>query len=380
MAVRLALFYAAYFLFGGIQMPFWPLWLQTRGLGPAEIGLVLALANGVKVVSGPTGGWLADRWAQRRAPLILLCPLTLIGLALFQPAHGLVAVAAVTMLVAACQSPVVPLGENLALMTIRQYGLDYGRIRLWGSITFIAGTMLMGHLLLGRSPEIVLWLTIAAFGLTFAAVVNLPDVRPVAAGAARRGSPVWLLRRPVFVLMLLAGSLIASGHAVLYGFSTLHWQANGIDSGTIGVLWTLGVIAEIVLFAVSGRFAPRLGVGGLFLLAGAAGVVRWTVSALTVEPLLLGVVQCLHAFTFGAAHLGAMQFMSRAIPPQLSATAQTLYSAIAVGASYGLAIWISGRLYVWLGGGAFLVMATLSLAACAVAVLLMRRWNGEMLA
>ena len=76
MAVRLSLFYAAYFLFGGIQLPYWPLWLQERGLGPAEIGLVLALTNGVKVVAGPTGGWLADRWAQRRTAGAVACRVT----------------------------------------------------------------------------------------------------------------------------------------------------------------------------------------------------------------------------------------------------------------------------------------------------------------
>jgi MFS transporter, PPP family, 3-phenylpropionic acid transporter len=379
MAVRLSLFYAAYFLFGGIQLPYWPLWLQQRGLGPAEIGLVLALTNGVKVVAGPTGGWLADRWAQRRTPLILLSGLTLVCLALFIPAQGLLTIAVITVMLAAFSSPIVPLGENLALMTIRQHGLDYGRIRLWGSITFIGGAVATGQLLIGHSPELLLWLLIAAFALTFAATVNLPDIRPTAATGPARASPAWLLRRPVFLLVLLTGSLTAASHAVLHGFSTLHWRANGIDSGTIGVLWMLGVIAEILLFAVSGRFAGRLGVGGLFALAGVAGVVRWTVSGLTVSPWLLAPAQMLHAFTFGAAHLGAMQFISRAIPPQLSATAQTLYSAVAIGGSHGLAIWASGGLYGALGGGAFHVMAALSFGAAAAALLLARRWNGQVL-
>jgi MFS transporter, PPP family, 3-phenylpropionic acid transporter len=379
MAVRLSLFYAAYFLFGGIQLPYWPLWLQERGLGPAEIGLVLALSNGVKVVAGPTGGWLADRWAQRRTPLILLCGLTLVGLALFVPAQGLLTIALITAFIAVTQSPIVPLGENLVLMTIRQHGLDYGRIRLWGSITFIGGAVTTGQLLTGRSPELVLWLMLAAFGLAFAATVNLPDTRPATVHGAARVSPAWLFRRPAFLLLLLTGSLTAASHAVLHGFSTLHWRANGIDSGTIGILWMLGVIAEIVLFAAGGRFANRLGVGGLFALAGLAGVVRWTVSGLTVSPWLLAPAQCLHAFTFGAAHLGAMQFIGRAIPPQVSATAQTMYSAIAIGGSHGLAIWASGGLYGALGGGAFFVMAAMSLGAMLAALLLARRWKGELL-
>jgi MFS transporter, PPP family, 3-phenylpropionic acid transporter len=194
-----------------------------------------------------------------------------------------------------------------------------------------------------------------------------------------RASPLWLLRRRAYVLVLLAGSLVQSSHAVLYGFSTLHWTAHGIDSFTIALLWATGVIAEIVLFAFGGRMVARMGSGWLFALAGGAGVLRWIVSGLTVSPLLLAPVQALHALTFGAAHLGAMQFMSRAVPPQLSATAQSLYSAIAVGGTYGLAMWLSGGLYAALGGGAFHVMAAMSAAGTVVGVLLARRWKGELL-
>jgi MFS transporter, PPP family, 3-phenylpropionic acid transporter len=379
MAVRLAFFYAAFFLYGGMLLPFWPLWLEARGLGPAQIGAMLALSQCVKVVAGPTGGWLADRWAQRRTPIILLSGLTLTGLWLYHPAHGVAAIAAVTILVTACQAPIMPLGENLALMTMRQHGLDYGRIRLWGSVTFIAGGMAIGALLVGRPPDLVLLLGIAAFGLIFVAAVSLPDTRPQATSGVPRASPIWLLRRPAFLLVLLAGSLVQSSHAVLYGFSTLHWTSHGIDSFTIAVLWAIGVVAEILLFAFGGRVVARMGSGWLFALAGAAGVLRWIVSGLTVSPYVLAPAQALHALTFGAAHLGAMQFLSRAIPPQLSATAQSLYSAIAVGGTYGLVMWLSGGLYASWGGSAFHVMAAMSAAGLVAGVLLARRWKGEML-
>jgi len=380
MAARLALFYAAIFLFGGIQMPYWPLWLEARGLSAQQIGFTLALAQAVKILAGPTGGWLADRRAQRRTPLMLLTGLALIGLALYLPAHGFLAVAMVTALVAACQAPVLPLADNLVLMTIRQHaGLDYGRLRLWGSITFIAGAAAVGALLVGRSPEIVLWLAIAAYGLTFATVVNLPDTRPQAVAGATRASPGWLFRRPAFLLVLAAGSLVQSSHAVLYGFSTLHWQANGIDSATIGMMWALSVVAEIALFAWGGPLAARLGVARLFLVSGVAGVLRWSLTGASTSLVVLLPAQTLHALTFGAAHLATMQFMSRAIPPQMSATAQSLYSAIGIGAVYGIAIWCSGGLYAALGGGAFHVMSGLSLAGCAAAMLLARRWKGEVL-
>jgi len=379
MAARLSLFYAAFFLFGGMQMPYWPLWLEHRGLGPQQIGFCLALAQAVKVFAGPTGGWLADRWGLRRAPLILFAGLATLGMLGFVPAHGFLLIALTTAFTAACQAPVLPLGENLVLLCIRQYRLDYGRIRLWGSITFIAGAAGVGALLVGRSPELVLLLGIAGYALAFVAVFGLPDIRPPATGGAARASPLWLLRRPAFVLVLLSGSLVQASHAVLYGFSSLYWQANGIDSRSIGILWALSVIAEILLFALGGGLAARLGVARLFMLSGAAGAVRWLIAGSSVSLMLLVPAQMLHAFTFGAAHLATMQFMSRAIPPQMSATAQTMYSAIAVGGVYGVAIWVSGGLYAALGGQAFYVMAGMSLAGVLAGLTLMRRWNGGML-
>ena len=378
-AARLSGFYAAFFLAGGIQLPFWPVWLAGRSLTAPEIGFCLALSQAVKLVAGPTGGWLADRFARRKTPMILLAAGMLVSFAGFLPAHGFLAIALVTGLVAACQSPLMPLGENLVVLTIARHRLDYGRVRVWGSVTFIAGSVGVGGLLTRQPPELVMWLVLAAHTLTLLSVLTLPDTRPAAPASVAHASPLWLLRRPAFLLFLAAGSLVAASHAVLYGFATLHWRAGGIDSATIGLLWAVGVVAEIALFTWGGGFARRLGVAGLLALAAGAGVVRWTVTALTLSLWVLVPAQALHALTFGAAHLGAIQFITRAIPPQLSATAQSVYSAVAVGGVFGLAMWASGGLYAAIGPAAFHVMTALSLIALAPALLLARRWNGSVL-
>jgi PPP family 3-phenylpropionic acid transporter len=184
------------------------------------------------------------------------------------------------------------------------------------------------------------------------------------------------LRNPVFVLFLAATGLLQASHAVYYGFATLHWRAAGLDEAVIGALWAEGVVAEILLFVASGAFVRRLGPQGLLLLAAVGGMVRWTATAYSTGLGVLFAAQTLHALTFAAAHLAAMHFIARAAPPELSATAQTVYAAVGMGIVFGAAMWAAGGLYAAFGGGAFLAMAGLSTAGGLLALLLAARWRG----
>jgi PPP family 3-phenylpropionic acid transporter len=160
---------------------------------------------------------------------------------------------------------------------------------------------------------------------------------------------------------------------VLYGFGTLHWLRAGHDKDTIGLLWAAGVVAEVVLFAVGRGAVARLGPIRLLLLAGIAGMLRWVVAALSTDLTVLALIQLLHGLTFGAAHLAAMYYLMREVPPGLAATAQGLYGALAWGALFGLTMLASGSLYAAFAGAAFYVMAAMCLVGVLCALLLIER-------
>lgn len=130
--LRLSLFYAAYFLILGIQLPFWPVWLESRGLSAEEIGTVLAVALWVRIVTIPVAGVVVDRTGNRRAALILLSAAALAASLLYLPADGFVPILLVTVLMSAGFSPIMNIGDNLTLLIARAHRLDYGRMRLWG--------------------------------------------------------------------------------------------------------------------------------------------------------------------------------------------------------------------------------------------------------
>lgn len=375
-ALRLALFYAGIFSAVGIHLPFWPVWLQSRGLDAGEIGVLLAATFFTKIVTNPLVGHLVDRRGDRRRPMVALALGGVLSFMLYAVVDGFWGILAVTIIAGSFFAAMMPVGENLTMMVAMRDRLDYGRIRLWGSLSFIGAAALGGWLLAHGPPDLVLWLITLGLALTLAACLGVPDIRTSHAGGGRPPPLSVLLANPLFLLFLLGTSLNQAAHMIYYGFATLHWQAAGLPSWVVGLLWAEGVVAEIVLFAFSGRVVAWLGPGRLLMLAGIAGVIRWTALSLTTDALALAAVQWLHAGTFGCMHLGAMHFIQRAAPPGLSARAQALYSSVTLGIASGLFMLVTGSLYATLHGGAFLVMAGLAAGAAGAAAVLRRRWRG----
>jgi PPP family 3-phenylpropionic acid transporter len=362
-APRFALLYGAQFLGFGAMMPFLPAILAEGGLDPGAIGLVLAAGSLLRVLAGPAIGRVADRAADPRRLLAACCVVAAAAGAGFGLAAGFAALLAVQLIHSAAAAPVIPLSDSQAAAAVRAGGFDYARVRAVGSATFIAGALAAGFAAEAAGPRVAAWLLAAGLLVTAMAALWLPAL-PRASGAAR-GGLLAPLARADFRRALLAASLVQGSHAAYYGFATLHWQAAGLSTGFIGVLWALGVVAEIGLFLVGGRLAERLGTQGLVLLGALGGALRWTVTALTTEPIALVLVQPLHAASFGAMHLAAMRAMV-ALPEGLAGRAQTLLAA-AVGASTGLLIWASGPVFEMVGGLVFLAMAALCVVAASMA-------------
>jgi PPP family 3-phenylpropionic acid transporter len=378
--LRLALFFVATFAVIGLHLPFFPVFLQHRGFDPQTIGIVLAVPLMIRVFAAPAIAFTADRLDAHRGVLIVLCLLATLAFGLFALTSSFWSVLAVATLFAMVWTSVLPMTESLATAAVRNQGIDYGKTRSWGSFAFILASFAGGAGVEYFGSESAYWMILVAMALTVPAALALPrpprDDRPSAlplriADAAR------LVRSPMFLLFLLATTLIQAAHALLYSFGTLHWQSTGISASMIGLLWAIGTGAEILTFSLSAWPLRRLGPLNLILVGGAAGLLRWIVTALDPPAGMLALVQLLHALSFGATYLGAFYLMASAVPQRLGATAQGLYSAMIGGLGLGGVMMISGPLYAALAGHAFFVMAGLSAAGLAVGILLSRLWDGR---
>jgi PPP family 3-phenylpropionic acid transporter len=368
--VRLSLFYAALFLVIGVNLPFAPSYLATKGMGEAEIGALLAAIQLSRLVGNPLIARAADAWGETRLPIILLCFFSLIGFALFLVIDGFPGLLVLSLALGLIFTAVMPLSDSLTLRAAASGGFDYGRVRLWGSLGFILASTGAGWLISGQGARLAIWLIIGAWLLTFIASFGLPQMPRERRRAG--GGMLSLLSDRRFVVMLATSGSIQCSHSLLYAFGTIYWTAAGHSTITVGWLWAESVVAEILLFAAAKRLLPRLPQRYLFVIGGLGALLRWLLAGLGTGLPLLITVQLLHGLSFATTHLGAMTFLSQRTPPGLAASAQVLH-AVVVGTSVGLVTIGVGGLYEALGGGGFYVMAGLALPGALLAILAARK-------
>jgi PPP family 3-phenylpropionic acid transporter len=384
-AWRLAFLYGALFLVVGCYLPYMPVWLNWRGLDADAIAVLLATPLFARVLATPLISFAADRAGDRRGILNLLAWGSLLSFLLLWVADGFWQMFGATILLAVAWTTIMPLIETVAVRGVRNAGLDYGKVRLWGSGTFILASFGAGLVIQRLGAGTVLpMLVLATLSMVLAAYL-LPraltgrnDAKGKALPRLRFADAAKLARSRLFLLFLLAASTVQASHAVLYTFGSLHWRAQGIPEGAIGALWGFGVAVEIALFFVGARVLAVFGAARLLLIAAIAAVLRWGMMAL--DPPFWGamLLQSLHGLSFGAAHLAAIYFLTHAVPEDRAATAQGLYAAIVAGLALGLATVASGPLYRLLGGQAYAAMALLALVSVLAAGLLVTRWQGDL--
>jgi PPP family 3-phenylpropionic acid transporter len=375
-ALKLGLFYAAYFFFGGVQLPFFPLWLESRGLEAGMIGLVIAVPTVMRIVATPVIARQADRRSALKATLVIGAAVGLLGMTMVGLVEGAIAILLAFAVAMAALSPMLSLTDAYALTGLSARGRAYGPVRLWGSVAFIAGNVGAGFLLELIAPGHLIWLLVSSLVIVVvaAAVLTPLDAVPPPPAGVPRASARSLLRNPAFLAVALAGSMIQSSHALYYGFSVLEWRAAGLGGPLIGLLWGLAVLAEVVLFAVSARLPGALTPTVLLAIGGAGALVRWTAMAFDPPVAVLPLLQVLHACSFGAAHLGAMGFLARAVPKELAATAQGTLATLG-GLISAAATVLSGVAYATSGSLAYLMMAAMALVGLLSALYAGRQWR-----
>jgi len=362
-ATRLALFYGATFGTLGTHLPFFTLWLKSVGIDASWIGIISAVPAVTRFTVLPFVTGAAGKRYSLRAILTVTAVATALGFAVigtqYLPFAVLLAYAATCCL----WTPMVPLTDAYALGGVARYGLNYGPLRLWGSAAFVAGALVCGLLVDIIAAQHLIWViaSVAALG----AVVSLglqPLDRPKPPAAAVYGSNA-LLRDRGFLAIIVAAGLIQASHAAYYGFASITWQAFGLGGLTIAGLWILGVLAEIVVFALSPRFSlsPAL----LVVIGGLSAVARWLITAQEPTVAVLAVVQLAHGLTYGLTQVGTMGLLVRHVPGHMMARGQG-YLAACGGIISSTASVVSGLVYANYGQRVYYVMAAMALIAATV--------------
>ena len=362
-ATRLALFYGAVFGLVGTHLPFFPVWLKAEGIDASWIGIITAVPSLTRFTVLPFVTGLAERRQSLRGAMIVTAVATALGFSILGTLHQPLAVLIAFALTASAWTPLVPLTDGYALKAVARYGLNYGPLRLWGSAAFVLGAMANGLLIDVIAARSLIWVIAAVAGL--GALVSLwlqPLEVPKAAAASLSGATA-LLREPGFLAIALAAALIQGSHAAYYTFASITWQASGLGGLTIAGLWVLGVLAEIVVFALSPRFtmSPAM----LVVLGGVCTVTRWLITAQEPPLAILAVVQLMHGLTYGLTQVGTMGLLVRHVPGHVMASAQG-YLTACIGIAMSSAAMLSGMIYAHHGRSVYYAMAAVALAGAFV--------------
>jgi MFS transporter, PPP family, 3-phenylpropionic acid transporter len=369
LSLRLSFYYLALFLIVGVFVPYLPLWMGGRGLSNEQIGLVLAAALWAKIPVGLFMTGEVDQSGKRRRSLILIALVTLGGLVAMDFADSFLTILLVWLVVGTLLTTAIPIADSLSLLASNRNGVRYGKVRRWGSISFIIASVAGGWYLEGRASDEVLWLMIAGAILLIVATLLMPDMRTEPRGR-KRPALLDVLKSPNFALFVITAALLQSSHAGLYGFASRHWKDAGIDENVIGLLWAEGVVAEVIIFTAGGFLVTKLGPARLLMLAGLAGLLRWGVLSQTTELPMLIAIQALHGLTFSGTHIAAFAFVMQNVPEEQSASAQGLFDSLAMGLFFGISMAAAGWIYERATSDAFLLMTALSLAGGLGATLL----------
>jgi len=363
-------YFTGFFFAYGVYLPFWALWFEDRGVSATDVGLLMGLGFATRCVANLVLTPRLHRVEQLIPALRWLsvaCVAT-IGVHFFAGANfGLLVVA--TILFNLCCGPIVPLSDAMANYYGKLKMLDYGRTRLWGSIAFVAGSTVVGFLVANYGADMILYTALFGVVLAMVLVMRNPNVMPVSEQQEQAVRPrvMSLLTEMPVVRFLVLASLIQGSHAAYYAFSSIYWKESGIGEDIIGYLWSLGVIAEIGVFALSAKLFVGWSLRSLFVVAALGVVARWGLTASTVDIWALVLVQLLHGVTFAMAHIAAIQYIGRQSENKMVAL-QSLYNAIPLGAFIAAMTAFSGWGYQEWGANVFWVMAAMGVLALFVRV------------
>ncbi len=366
---RLSTFYFFLFAAIGAFVPYWSLYLKDIGFSAAEIGELLAIFMIMRVVSPNLWGWLADHsgWRIQLTRWLVVSATLAFSIAFIGESYLIIATCMVVF--GLFLHAVMPQFEAT---TLNHLGPDihrYSHIRVWGSIGFIVAVIALGPLLAQYSTYWLLPVIVALLVATSITGFIVPGDNGHQASPSPNGF-MKILLRPEVLGLFVASFLMQLSHGPYYTFYSIHLQAAGYGHGLIGVLWALGVFAEVILFMVMHKVFVRFSLRFLILAALLLTTLRWLLVAYFVDSMaVIFFAQLLHAASFGLYHVVAMQLIHHHFVGNHQVRGQSLYSSISFGVGGGLGAYLSGEL--WDGLGASWVF---SLAAVATAIALIVAW------
>jgi PPP family 3-phenylpropionic acid transporter len=356
---KLSRFYFIYYFFVGAFVPYWGLYLKSEQFSPADIGILMSLFQISRIFAPNFWGWLADHTGKRAQWIKLTAFLGLCGFMAVFWAHGFYWLFFVMAALSLFTSSTLPLAESLTLAHLATTNGHYSRIRMWGSLGFIVAAVTLGFLIDFSGIKSLLWFLLIVQMALFILSYTLPDPK-VEIHEQDRFSIWHVLKQPNVIALLVGCALMVTAHGVLYNFYSIYLSDYGYSKGTIGLLWSVGVICEIGIFMLMPKIMARFSLKAILLTSLVLAVLRFGMIGLAVDSIVLLIIaQTLHAATFGSFHAASVEVITQFFNGRHQAKGQAIYNSVAYGIGGTIGGVAGGYALQYLGGQQTFMLAAI---------------------
>jgi len=371
---RLSGFYFFYFTTLGGFLPYWSLYLEHINFNALEIGELTALMIATKVIAPNIWGWIADHTGRNITIIRVTSFLSAILFTGFLYKDSYLWVALVTVSFSFFWNAGLPQFEAITLFHLKKEPNRYSKIRLWGSIGFIIAVLGVGRIIdlytIDYLPEMIICMLIMIW------LVSL--VTPEAKSEFRDEQTVGvfqIIKQPEIIAFFVVYFLLQLAHGPYYVFYSIYLNQFNYTPTIIGLLWALGVLAEVILFVFMNRILRLISLRSILLISVFLSICRWLLIAFFVESFELMIfAQILHAATFGSSHVVAIHLVHKYFGNHHQGKGQALYSSLSFGLGGMIGSLYSG--YFWDAYGSWFVYS-IAAAACLIALIITYIWVGR---
>ena len=364
---RLSSFYFFYFAALGALVPYWGLYLQSRGFDAVAIGSLMALLMATKIVAPNVWGWLGDHLGHRMLIVRVASLVTVLAFVNMFWAEGYWGIALVMLGYSFFWNASLPQLEVVTFTYLGDQAKRYSLLRLWGSVGFIVTVILLGILLDYLGTEVILWAVLGMYLGIFLASLSIPDPAPQPHPSTQE-SIFQVLKQPSILAFFVAVFLMQAGHGPYYAFYSIYLENHGYTKGSIGLLWGLGVLAEVLLFLFMHRLLKRWNADRILVISMLLAALRWLLIGYFPEfPWVLLLAQLLHAASFGSFHAAAIHLVHHYFKGRHKGRGQALYASLSFGAGGAVGSLSSGFMWQHWGAALTYTMAA-AVASCGALV------------
>lgn len=349
--------YFLYFGVLGIFLPYFNLYCFRLGFNGLQIGVLSALRSVALVLFPLMWGAFADRLNLRR-PIYIGCAIISTSIWVFYLyTIEFWPMLLITLFYGMFFAPIISFLEAFTMDVLGKEKKSYGRIRAWGSISFITVVLVLGKVIDVFSVDVILVLILGGSILLAIGSFRMPTIKLIKKERALPGARS-LLTRPVIVFLFCAFLMLVS-HGAYYGFFSIHLANMGYDGTFIGICWALASTAEILVMIRSEKLFSRFSLENVLTFSFGAAAVRWLILFFATSAVVILCSQILHAVTYGAFHMASILYIDRLAPQQSKTMGQAVNNAVTYGLGLMVGFFLNGYLYEIMGSFALFSISSL---------------------